>query len=285
MTFPGSTEMYVDTMPDVDDLACSAAAMADALAAARAAAVAAAVAGAVAGASAVLVVGERGAGKETVGRYVHQHSARAAGPFVPVDCTMLDPGCSVAELVGRSKGATPSATRDSLGLVRAADGGTLYLDEVAALDPVAQQHLLRLVRTATVRREGDGQPFPVDVRLVAATSVDLAGFVARRQFLPALADALSASAVRVPPLRDRVVDLPALARCLLRARARAFGEGVKTLTPPAAAALGLYAWPGNLPELAQLLDAAATRARGRQIDLPDLPGPLRQLGAARPYVN
>ncbi len=265
--------MYAELLPATTDLACSASVMADALGMAR---MSAAIDGA------VLIVGERGSGKETVGRYVHQHSTRAAGPFVPVDCQAMaiDPAWAVAELVGRSRGSGPGATRDSLGLVRAADGGTLYLDEVSALDLPSQRLLVRLVRTAAVERLGDRQRFPVDVRLIAATSTDVSTLVARGLLAAELRDLLSPGTVRVPPLRDRSADLPDLAHSLLRARGKAFGEGAKTLTAPAAAALRSYRWPGNLPELARMLDAAATRARGRQIDVADLPGTVGS--AARP---
>ena len=270
--------MYVNVNATEEDLACTAGVMASALTAARMSASEAGV---------VLLTGERGTGKETVGRYVHQHSPRAAGPFVPVDCLMMDPGTVSVELFGRSKG-TAGTLRDSLGLVRSAHGGTLYLDEVAALDLTTQRQLVRLLRTGTVERVGDGQTFPVDVRLIVATTVDLDTWMARGTLLPELRRAWSANTVAVPPLRDRSVDVPALARHLLRARAQAFGEGTKSLTAPAAAALRSYGWPGNLPELAQSLHAAAARVRGRQIDVHDLPGQFRNAvatGVARQFVN
>ena len=230
----------------------------------------------------VLIVGERGTGKETVGRYVHQHSDRAAGPFVPVDCLMLDAATIAAELCGRSRGG--SALRDSLGLIRAADGGTLFLDEAAVLDVSAQRLLLRLLRTGTVERVGDQASFAVNVRVIASTTVDVGAWLASGRLLPELHRVWAESLVHVPALRDRSADVPDLARGLLRARAKAIGGGAKLLTDPAADALRHYGWPGNLPELAHLLDAAASRVRGRQIDLHDLPGPVRAAAGRRPSV-
>ena len=256
--------------------------MVDALTAARRSASAA---------GSVLIAGERGTGKETVGRYVHHHSARAAGPFVPVDCAVMDPATVAAELFGRARGG--SVLRDSLGLVRSAHGGTLYLDEVAALDLTTQRQLARLIRTGTVERVGDGQPFTVDVRIIAATTVDVDAWLARGMLSAELHRAWADHVVRVPALRHRSVDVPELARCLLLARAEAFGDGARSLTPPAAAALRRYAWPGNLPELAQSLHQAAARVRrGKPIDVHDLPGhlrlslpPIEPRPAGRVFVN
>ena len=269
--------MFADVNANFEQIPCGATVMVDALSTARASATED---------RAVLVVGERGTGKETVGRYVHHHSTRASGPFIPVDCLTLSGPDSLTELVGRAAG-TGRAVRDSLGLFRSASGGTLYLDEVAALDLPTQRAILRVVRTGSVDREGDGRRFAVDVRVIAATTVDLTTWVARGAFLPELHHLWSQRLIRVPALRDRAVDVPDLAHGLLRARAHAFGEGPKSLSAPAVAALRNYGWPGNLPELAQLLHAAAARVQGRQIDVGDLPSPVRMAGrmSASGFVN
>jgi DNA-binding NtrC family response regulator len=256
--------MYLIAADNIE-LACAAVLMADSLSAARQSA---------ADGGAVLIVGERGTGKETIGRYVHENGRRSGGPFVPVDCAaLLDPTMAAEELFGRS--AAPGRARESVGLIRSAHGGTLYLDEIAALHPVVQHQLLLALRAGQIERLGDGRAFPIDLQVIASTTTDIATALARGAIVAALHRLWQSRLVRVPPLRDRSVDVPALARCLLRARADAVGEGPQSLTGPAADALRSYAWPGNLPELAHSLDAAAARSGGGQIDVDHLPGQIR----------
>jgi len=233
----------------------------------------------------VLLRGESGTGKEVVARALHQLSRRAgtgpaASPFVAVNCAAIPPGLLESELFGHRKGAFTDAVRDRRGLIEQADGGTLFLDEIAELPPPLQVKLLRVLQDQRVRRLGDeaATEVAVDVRVVAATARSLEAEVAAGRFREDLLYRLDVVTLRLPALRERAEDIPALARHFLsRARAR-LRLAVNDIAPEALRLLGAHAWPGNVRELENTIERAAVMCEGPVVDLASLPD---RLGAGR----
>lgn len=224
----------------------------------------------------VLVTGETGVGKERIARFVHDHSDRAARPFVAVDCRTLPDSLLESELFGQAGGATTGATHDRPGRFEAANGGTLYLDEVGALGAALQGTLLRVLEERRVRRVGDTSDRPVDVRVVAATTQDLAAEVRAGRVREDFHARLKVVEIGVPPLRERRDDiLPLAHHFLARAVARLAATGLERAltgyTPAAAERLLRHDWPGNVRELQSAVEHAVVVARGAQIDAADLP--------------
>jgi len=208
----------------------------------------------------VLVVGEPGAGKEALARAVHDASGRK-GPFVALDMGALPEGLAEAELFGHRRGAFTGADRARVGAFRTADGGTLFLDEIGNVSPALQAKLLRVLQQGVVRPLGEDASVTVNVRVVAATNADLDALVRRGEFRRDLLGRLDGATLRLPPLRERLDDLDALARHLLKHG----GDGA-WCTPAALEALRGHAWPGNVRELANVLAFASAVAAGGLID-------------------
>lgn len=209
----------------------------------------------------VLLVGETGTGKEVLARSLHAASARAAAPCVAVNCAAVPAGVFESELFGHRRGAFSGAVRDHAGLVEQAAGGTLFLDEVGDLPLDLQPKILRLLQEHRVRPLGANAEIPVDVRIVAATHRDLRRMVESGSFRQDLFFRLDVVEVRVPPLRERRVDIPELARHLLARR------GLPTaVTRAAMRTLELHTWPGNVRELENELVRAAVLADGTPIE-------------------
>jgi transcriptional regulator with GAF, ATPase, and Fis domain len=204
----------------------------------------------------VLVLGETGTGKELVARALHEAGARS-GPFVPVNCAALPEGVAESELFGHARGAYSGAQRARKGLFAAAAGGTLFLDEVGELPAAVQAKLLRVLEDGVVRAVGDDAGQHVDVRIVSATNRDLDQAVAAGTFRADLLARLAGVEIRMPALRDRPEDLPALVTYLLARRGRAIA-----LDADAVEALALYDWPQNVRQLDHALQAAAVNAAG-----------------------
>jgi two-component system response regulator HydG len=228
----------------------------------------------------VLIVGESGTGKELAARLVHDASARAAGPFVPVNCGAIPETLLESELFGHERGAFTGATARKAGRFERAHGGTLFLDEVGEMSPALQVKLLRFLQDGVLERVGGTEPVRVDVRVVAATNKDLAAEVKGGRFREDLFYRLDVVRVRLPPLRDRREDVPVLAVEFLRRAAAQAGQAPRGLTPAALAALERYRWPGNVRELLHAIERAVILATGDQIDLADLPDPVREAVAA-----
>ena len=203
----------------------------------------------------VLVMGETGAGKEKVAEALHLSGQRAQGPLVIVDCGSLPPTLIESELFGHERGAFTGASAQFKGAFERAHGGTLFLDEVGELPLDLQPKLLRAIESRTVRRLGGGKPIPVDVRLVAATNRDLALEVQRGRFREDLYYRLAVVSLTVPPLRERVDDIPLLAVHLLRELGC---DPASVLTVESLAALQSHDWPGNVRELRNALERSAT---------------------------
>jgi DNA-binding NtrC family response regulator len=222
----------------------------------------------------VLVTGESGTGKELVARAVHQLSGRS-GSFVPINCAALPENLLESELFGHEKGAFTGADRDKPGLLETAHRGTLFLDEVTELPASLQPKLLRALEEGEVRRLGSNQSRRFDIRFVAATNRDLEHEVAAGRFREDLFWRLNVLHVHVPPLRERVADIPLLTEHFL---------GGRPISPQAVAILAAYPWPGNVRELRNALERAAALAQASEIRPHDLPPRIRDSAAGASRV-
>jgi|GEM_PF-1243910 len=215
----------------------------------------------------LVLTGETGSGKELFARFAHRLSPRTRAPFVAINCAAIPQPLLEAELFGHERGAFTGAERSRRGLFVEAEGGTLLLDEVGEMSAAMQAKLLRVLEDGEVRAVGGTKSRVVDVRVIAATHRDLAQMVAERTFREDLYYRLAAITVRVPALRERPEDLPAIARALL---ARETATKEHRLDVPALTLLSEHAWPGNVRELANVLLVAATMVEGRVIGRPEL---------------
>jgi len=231
--------------------------------------------------STVLVTGESGVGKERVARLIHDASTRTAGPFVGINCGAVPEGLLESELFGHARGAFTGAAQDRPGLFEAAQGGTIFLDEIGEMPPAMQVKLLRTLQEHEVRRVGENRSRKVDARVVAATNRDLAAEVHAARFRQDLYYRLRVVEIRVPPLRERRDDILPLARTFLVDAGARLGRKVSGFTPAAAQQLVRYDWPGNVRELENAVERAVVLVRGHRIDVEDLP---EEVGLALPGV-
>ncbi|HWP34033.1 MAG TPA: sigma-54 dependent transcriptional regulator [Thermodesulfobacteriota bacterium] len=223
----------------------------------------------------ILIQGESGTGKELVARAIHANSPRATGAFVPVDCAALPETLLESELFGHERGAFTGAVRTKPGLFEAAHGGTLFLDEIGELPMSLQAKLLRALQERQVRRVGGTRLIPVDVRLVSATNRDLAKEVAGGRFREDLFYRVNVIRIDLPPLRERKGDVALLAYHFLRQYAATRERPLEGVSPQALERLEAYDWPGNVRELQNVIERACALAEGPQIEVRDLPEPLR----------
>ncbi|MQA39258.1 sigma-54 dependent transcriptional regulator [Rugamonas aquatica] len=225
----------------------------------------------VAGASApVLIWGESGSGKELVAQAVHAHSPRRAGPFVPINCGAIPATLIQSELFGYERGAFTGAAREKRGLIEAAQGGSIFLDEIGDLPMELQANLLRFLQEKTIYRLGSTHSIAVDVRVIAASHVNLAQAVERGAFREDLYYRLNVLALDVPPLRERKEDLLPLAEHFFRTYSSERAPRVKGFSGRAAQAIRDYDWPGNVRELLNRVRRAMVMAEGRLILPQDL---------------
>ncbi len=218
----------------------------------------------------VLIRGERGVGKELVATAIHRASRRRARPFVAINCAALPVELLASELFGHERGAFTGATQRSRGLLAAADGGTVFLDEIGDLSLAGQAMLLRFLQEREVRPLGSAGAARIDVRVLAATNADLGAAMRERTFRTDLYNRLNEVALEVPALRDRREDLPRLVDHLIRRFARRHGRPKPRLRPEAARVIAGYAWPGNVRELEHALSRAVIFAAGGWIRAEDL---------------
>ncbi len=226
--------------------------------------------------SSVLICGESGAGKERIARLIHDESARAAGPFIAINCGALPETLLETELFGYVRGAFTGAVGDRLGLFEAASGGTLFLDEIGEMPAAMQVKLLRVLQEGEVRRVGEVKNRKVNVRILAATHRDLPTEISGARFRQDLYYRLRVIEIRVPPLRERRDDILPLARAFLADAAARNRRAVTNFAPEAACQLVRYGWPGNARELGNAIERAVVLAAGDRIELTDLPDELTQ---------
>ena len=241
-------------------------------------------------ASSVMVTGASGTGKELIARAIHALSPRAAGRFVPVDCASITGTLFASHMFGHVKGAFTGATHDAIGCFRAAEGGTIFLDEIGELEPELQAKLLRVLQERRVVPVGSHDGIPVDVRVVAATNRDLRREVAEGRFREDLYYRLNVIAIQTAPLRERPADIRLLASHFLTKLAVENGMPLKRLSTAALERLQQYSWPGNVRELENALERAILLSEGDVIDaavlpcqdVPPAPQPLRVALAQTP---
>jgi len=219
----------------------------------------------------VLITGESGAGKDALAFHIHTRSSRAGGAFVKIDCATLPPDLLEAELFGYERGAFTGASEEKPGRLEAAHKGTLVLDEIAYLTIESQAKLLRVIETREFERLGGRRTIKVDARLLALTNVDLSHAVNRRHFREDLYYRLNVVHIRVPALRERPEDLPELAASFVKTYAAKHARDVQQLAPEAMSLLGEYEFPGNVRELANVIERATIMSEGKRIDVGQLP--------------
>ena len=224
--------------------------------------------------STVLIYGESGTGKELVARAIHYNSPRAEQRFFAINCGALPESLLETELFGHVRGSFTGAVDNKRGIFEEADGGTVFLDEVAEMSPALQVKLLRTLEEQEVRRVGSNRPVPVDVRILAASNRNLGELVERKKFRQDLYFRLRVIEIELPPLRERTEDIPLLAEHFLKRFERERGRTF-TISPQAFSVLLTYDWPGNVRELENALEAAVALNRSGTIALEDLPPKVR----------
>lgn len=218
----------------------------------------------------VLILGENGTGKELVARAIHQLSARAGGPFVNADLGALTPARFESQLFGYEKNALTGADTQRIGLFEAANGGTIFLDEIGNVERPRQQRLLTALQKQAISRAGSTKEHPVDVRVISATNAPLHSMVREGSFRQDLLYRINTVELRVPPLRERGDDIELLALYFLRRHASNYGREISSISPQALAHLYSYRWPGNVRELEHVIERAVVLAEGDILTPADL---------------
>jgi formate hydrogenlyase transcriptional activator len=241
--------------------------------------------------STVLIKGETGTGKELIARAIHMSSRRRTQPFIKLNCAAIPLGLLESELFGHERGAFTGAVARKLGRFEAADGGTLFLDEIGDIPLELQAKLLRVLQEQEFERLGGTHTRRVNVRVVAATNQDLAALVAEKLFRMDLYYRLDVFPVALPPLRDRVEDIPILVAHFVRRYAAAMARRIDKIAPNAMEALLHYPWPGNIRELQNFIERAVILTDGDVLRLPPFPshasfstGPVTLADAERDHI-
>lgn len=223
----------------------------------------------------VMVQGESGTGKELVAHAIHQLSTRSKGPFVAVHCAALVSSLLESELFGHEQGAFTGATARRKGRFEMADGGTLFLDEISEIESSLQVKLLRVLEERTFERVGGDQTVEVDIRLIAATNTDLRALVREGKFREDLFFRLDVVNIVLPPLRERLEDVPVLCGHFLALFCERNGKELAGFTPDAINVLSSHKWPGNVRELRNTVEKMVVMARGEKLTARDVPGSIR----------
>jgi two-component system response regulator AtoC len=229
----------------------------------------------------VLITGESGTGKELVARALHERSPRHDGPFITVNCAAIPEPLLESELFGHEKGAFTGASHAKPGRFEMADGGTLLLDEIGEMPFALQAKLLRVLQQREIERVGSTRTRKVDIRVVASTNCDLAEMVGAGSFREDLYFRINVIPIHLPPLRDRLEDLPELVQHFISEYNARFGKRVEILTPKAMKQLEQYDWPGNIRELENTIQRAMVMTAGNRIDLDAFPSNIIQTDAPR----
>ena len=235
--------------------------------------------------TAVLLLGESGTGKEEVAKYIHRLSRRAGAPFVPVNCAAIPTELFESEFFGHKRGSFTGALDDREGRFKVAHRGTLFLDEVNSLPPVAQAKVLRVLQDGRFERVGDSRPTAVDVRVLSASNSDLSGEVDAGRFRADLYYRINVMTIHLPPLRERREDVPVLAEAFLRDLAAQLGKPVRAVGRDAMAALQGYDWPGNVRELKNVLERGVVLEPGETLRAASLPTDLVRSAGNGPDLN
>ena len=223
----------------------------------------------------VLIQGESGTGKELVAHALHNLSTRAKGPFVAVHCAALSEQLLESELFGHEKGAFTGASARRKGRFELADGGTLFLDEVSEIDPSVQVKLLRVLEERQFERVGGDDTVEVDIRLLAATNRNLKAYVEEGKFREDLYFRLDVIEIDIPPLRERLEDIPLFCNQFIGEFSQKNGKAIEGITPDALAMLSSYRWPGNVRELRNTIEKMVVLSRGERLTARDVPSSLR----------
>jgi DNA-binding NtrC family response regulator len=232
--------------------------------------------------STVLILGESGTGKELIAHAIHYNSSRREGPLIPVNCAAIPEELLESELFGHERGAFTHAVRTRIGRFELAHGGTIFLDEISEMSPALQVKILRVLQNHAFERIGGIKTIQVDIRVIAATNRNLEELVRRNQFREDLYYRLNVIPIQVPPLRERVSDLPLLAQHFLEGFSRGKQKSPKHLSPAALDLLRQYPWPGNIRELENLMERLVILTEGEIIEVADLPEKFQGLTPARP---
>ena len=235
----------------------------------------------------VLLLGESGTGKEVFARHIHALSPRSSGPWIAVNCAALPGELLESELFGHEKGSFTGAADRHIGRIEQADRGTLLLDEISEMPLALQAKLLRVLQERELDRVGGARPVPIDVRIIATSNRDLATLVARGEFRADLYYRLSVFPICLPPLRERREDIPALATYLAEEIATRLGRPAPALTTEALAQLLSYDFPGNVRELANVLERVLVRCRSSEVPVAQVAAALAAVGisALRPATG
>jgi two-component system response regulator HydG len=225
----------------------------------------------------VLLLGETGTGKELVAQAIHLSSRRSQGPFIVVNCAALPETLLESELFGHEKGAFTGATAKKEGRFLLAHQGTLFLDEIGELQPSTQAKILRVLQNREFEPLGSNRALKVDVRIIAATNRNLETMVQQGTFRDDLYYRLHVFPITLPPLRERLDDLPLLAEFFLKRFQEKYHRPMKTLSPEVLQAFHRYSWPGNIRELENTLERGIILCQGEVLSLSDLPLPLQRL--------
>jgi DNA-binding NtrC family response regulator len=223
----------------------------------------------------VLILGESGTGKELIVRAIHYNGHRRQGPLVPVNCAAIPEELLESELFGHERGAFTHAVRTRIGRFEQANGGTIFLDEIADMSPNLQVKLLRVLQDRSFERIGGVKSLKVDIRVMAATNQNLEELVAQSRFREDLYYRLNVIPIRVPPLRERAGDIPLLTAHFLQEFSKKKKKPVKRLPPQIMELLSRYPWPGNVRELENLMERLVILVEGEVVEVEDLPARLR----------
>jgi two-component system, NtrC family, response regulator PilR len=221
--------------------------------------------------SRVLITGESGTGKELVARAIHENSARSKTPFVTINCGAFPEALLESELFGYMRGAFTGANENRRGLFQAADGGTLFMDEIGNMSLTMQVKLYRILQEGKVRPVGSTEETSVDVRVIAATNKDLEKEIAEGRFREDLFYRLNVIPIHLPPLRERREDIPLLARAFLDRYAKSMNKKIEGIEPEAMRRLEVYEWPGNVRELENTIERAVALETTKRVSVEGLP--------------
>lgn len=219
----------------------------------------------------VMITGESGTGKELIARAIWQHSLRSTKPFMAVNCAAIPENLIESELFGHEKGSFTGATQQRSGKFELCDGGTLFLDEIGDMALPTQTKILRALQEGEIQRVGGNDPIKVDVRVIAATNKDLETMIAEKEFREDLYYRLNVMRIRLPSLRQRREDIPALVEFMIQKMLKSRKTKVQQVSDEALSVLKGYAWPGNVRELENVIQRAAVVAKGHAILVKDLP--------------